>query len=505
MTVPPLDPATRQVTMTLTAIAAAGATPRPSGETLSDQAARIRKGITAQLADTSLATRGTWQLLWLGLSPDNANLAYLASNGSAEFAVVIRGTVATNATDMLEDLGVGTVVPFTAGGSPQPVSVSKGAMDAFTQIAGMSTDGLSLVQALGEAILAVLPAEPTVYVAGHSLGGCIASMVAPYLKTVDWSPSTPQFALSTFAAPTAGDQGFADFVNSLQWSANEHCYNTYDLIPQAWANLAAAKNWYPSPGPAANFDVKALMSTIASLAGPNVYVQPGCSYAMNTDYGRPGTYDPYATRSSVEDFLTQVGFQHANSTYLGQVGAPAVSSGPVVSGLSPTYGPAGREITIYGSGFGTDPASSETVVDFGTVPCQSVTVSGGGTQISCSVPEGTGVVDVRVTTILGTSPASLFNQFAYDGPQPAVIYDISPSSGTFETKVFISGVGFAADPVVYFGNKTADILSATATEITVRAPLPDQSPIAPTTVNVRALTNGYLTPTAGSNEFSYTG
>lgn len=506
MTVQSLDPTTRKVTMTLAAIAATAATPRPSGETLSEQAARITLGVNAHLSDPSLATGGDWQLLWLGLSPDNANLVYLVKNtsGPNEFAVVIRGTVADNATDMLEDLSVGTVVPFTGCGSPQPVSVSKGAMAAFTQVVTVSSNGVNLVQALDGAIRRA-PANPTVYVVGHSLGGCIATMVAPYLKVVKWPVNTPQFALSTFAAPTAGDQGFADFVNSLPWVANEHCYNVWDLIPQAWAGLAAAKNWYPTPGPAASFYVKALISTIASLPGPNVYVQPGDAYTLNPDYGTPGSYDPYATRSSEEDFMAQVAFQHANSTYLGQIGAPAVSSGPVVTSFSPTFGPIGTEITIHGSGFGTDPELAETVVDFGTLPCEKFTVNGDGTQITCFAPEGTGVVDVQVTSILGTSSASLFNQFAYDGPQPAVVLDISPASGTAETKVLVNGVGFAENPVVYFGNKTADLISATSTQITVRAPLPDQSPIAPSTVNVRVLTNGYLTPTAGSNEFSYTG
>ncbi|GAA2143396.1 hypothetical protein GCM10009760_29720 [Kitasatospora kazusensis] len=507
MTVQPLDPAVRQVTMTLAAIAATGATPRPSGESRPEHHARIRKGIAAQLADTSLATGGVWQLVWLGLSPDNANLAYLAykPGTTPEFAVVIRGTVAANAADLLEDLDVGTVVPFTAGGSPQTVSVSSGAMAAFTQIAGMRSDGVGLVQALDEVIRAVLPAKPVVYVVGHSLGGCIATMVAPYLQAFDWSPAAPQFALSTFAAPTAGDQAFADFVDSLPWAANEHCYNSYDLIPQAWAGLAATKDWYPAPGPAANFDVKTLISTIDSLTGINVYAQPGYPYAMNTDYGQPGTYYPYATLSSVEDFLAQVAFQHANSTYLGQVGAPVVTAGPVVTAMTPAFGPVGTEITVYGSGFGVDPATAETVVDFGTVPCEKFTVNGDGTQITCYVPEGVGVVDVQVTTILGTSPASAFLRFAYDGPQPAVTNDIAPVSGTVDTKVFVNGQGFAADPVVYFGDRAAHVLSAGPTEITVRAPLPDQDPIAPATVNVRVLTGGYLTPTALSNEFTYTG
>jgi hypothetical protein len=129
-----------QVTMTLAALAAIGATPLPSGESLQQQSARILAGIKVQLACPRLATGGTWEPVWLALSPDNANMAYIARNtdGSNEFAVVTRGTTAS-LTDILEDLDVGTVVPFTASGSREPVAVSKGAMEAFTQIASASS------------------------------------------------------------------------------------------------------------------------------------------------------------------------------------------------------------------------------------------------------------------------------------------------------------------------------------------------------------------------------
>jgi hypothetical protein len=120
--------------MTLAAIAATAATPRPSGETLQDQHQRATLGIKAQLMNPTLATGGKWELMWLALSPDNANLAYIAWNPDAnQIAVAVRGTIG-NPTDMMEDLDVGTVVPFTASGS-KDVAVSAGSMAAFTQIA----------------------------------------------------------------------------------------------------------------------------------------------------------------------------------------------------------------------------------------------------------------------------------------------------------------------------------------------------------------------------------
>ncbi|MET8544833.1 hypothetical protein ABZW03_29950 [Kitasatospora sp. NPDC004799] len=130
------NPAPSQVCMTLSALAATAATPRPSGETRDEQTWRVAAGIAQQLTAIWLATQASWQLAWVALSPDDANMAYIAKciDGSNRFAVVVRGTVGS-ITDILEDLDVGTVVPFTASGSPTPVAVSKGALTAFTQVA----------------------------------------------------------------------------------------------------------------------------------------------------------------------------------------------------------------------------------------------------------------------------------------------------------------------------------------------------------------------------------
>ncbi|MFD0345104.1 lipase family protein [Kitasatospora aburaviensis] len=310
------------VTMTLAAIAATGAAPRPSGETLAVQKKRIFDGIVQQLSDRSLATQGNWQLAWLGLSPDNANMAYIAKaiSGPNQFAVVVRGTVG-NEIDTLEDLDVGTVVPFTVGGAP-PVSVSKGAMTAFTQVVAMTDESSAAGAGLVQALTSLLKPAPgaTVYVVGHSLGGCIATMLALYLQAQTWDDS-PQFAVSTFAAPTAGLKDFADLFNSVKWAGYQGYVNAYDIVPLAWASLDTAKNWYPAPGPVAPPAVKdILIPGIKGLSGPNAYVQPTTTVLpLNPDYK---AYDSRVVKSSTEDFLAQVGFQHANPTYLKLLNSP---------------------------------------------------------------------------------------------------------------------------------------------------------------------------------------
>ncbi|MET7358552.1 IPT/TIG domain-containing protein [Streptomyces sp. NPDC005562] len=487
------------VAMTLAALAATGATPRPSGEGVTEQKLRIASGIERQLSDPALATQGTWQLAWLAVSPDNANMAYIAkdTSGSNAFAVVVRGTV-SNAVDTLEDLDVGTVVPFTAGG-PSPVSVSKGAMTALTQVTGMTDGspgaGSSLARALS-LLLADAPPQATVTVIGHSLGGCIATMLALYLRDQSWGSLAPQFGVITFAAPTAGLQDFADRFNSVRWNVNQAYVNTYDLVPRAWADLDAAKQWYPAPpGPAAPDDVKDfLLREIEALPGPNVYVQPdNATSPLNADYHQ---YDPALVKTSTEDFLAQVAYQHANSTYLALLQTPQLPTGPVVTAISPNVGAAGTTtVTVTGRGFGSD-----SVVDFGPVPCTN-TVIVTDTEIVSTPPEGFGVVDVRVTGALGTSPAVATGQFAYGGPQPVLVTGVSPDSGKAGQQVTITGAGFAEHPVVYFGKNLAAASFVSPTEISATAP--STGPLQSRTADVRVLVNGYLSPAVPVDEFTY--
>ncbi|MFD7450699.1 IPT/TIG domain-containing protein [Kitasatospora sp. NPDC059827] len=498
MTTAQTAPMTPQVAMTLAAIAATAATPRPSGEPVPEQRSRVLLGITQQLACAGLATGTDWSLRWLALGPGSANLAYLAAAPAANsFAVVIRGTVG-NVTDLLEDLDVGTVVPCTAVGSPSaPVSVSKGAMAAFTQVVSMSGDGVTLVQALADALAGAAP-NPAVYVTGHSLGGCIATMVAPYLRTLSWPGGTPQFGLCTFAAPTAGGPDFADYVDSLPWIVNARYYNPYDVVPLAWTSLDDAEDWYPTPpGPAANDDVTTVLSAIAGLPGPNRYAQPGDAVPLTIDYGH--THDPDFVKKSLPDFAGQLAFQHADSTYLGLLGAPDVLAGPVVRALSANTGEGGTALAVAGSGFGPG-----TAVDFGEVPVQDLAVSGDGLAISLHAPAGAGVVAVRVTTELGTSPAVPFGQFAYGGPAPVITTGLFPDTGRRGASVTVTGVNFGADAQVFFGaNPVASPQVDLPYRIVATAPAPTIGLGKPSTVNVTVLSNGYSSPAGPQNEFSY--
>jgi hypothetical protein len=482
-------PAPYQVCMTLSALAATAATTRPSGEELVDQQWRVLAGLTKQLGVASLATQGKWQVAWLALSPGNANMAYIArtTDGSNQFAVVARGTIG-NPTDILEDLDVGTVVPFTASGSPTPVAVSKGALTAFTEVTTavlippsadgsggeipevvVSNQGATLLQALA-GLLQEAPStpRPTVYVTGHSLGGCIATMLAPYLYTQAQSwPNVPRFAVQTFAAPTAGLQSLVTYVNGLPWFLNDHFANAWDVVPLAWNSLKSvnADKWYPSPGPAGTIDVHVLFDEINALSGDNLYVQPGNQHELPAN-GAYSTHNSDLTNSTLADFLGMVAHQHANDIYLDLLEAPRIPAGPAVTSVSPQDQASGSTVVIDGSGFTPDSA-----VDFGPIPCTAISISTDGTQITAVVPDGVGIVDVRVTTLLGTSPAVPLGQFAYDGPAPMVVTGVSPAKGPVGTTVTISGAGFPKSATVQFKDQPGDSVTwVSDTELTVKSP-----------------------------------
>src|SRR5579864_3714996 len=133
--------------MTLSALAA---TSGPIQQTVQEQEQAILAAINGQLSNTGLATQGQWQAIWVGLSLDLANLAYIAQDTAAPsptYAVVIRGTVAGNTIDFAEDWDVTEVKGFWGyvglqapplgcadANNANAVCISQGAMQAFQEV-----------------------------------------------------------------------------------------------------------------------------------------------------------------------------------------------------------------------------------------------------------------------------------------------------------------------------------------------------------------------------------
>ncbi|WP_327159684.1 IPT/TIG domain-containing protein [Streptomyces zaomyceticus] len=116
---------------------------------------------------------------------------------------------------------------------------------------------------------------------------------------------------------------------------------------------------------------------------------------------------------------------------------------------------------------------------------------------------GVGVVDIRVTSSLGTSPAVPRGQFAYGGPAAAAVTGIGPDTGRAGDHVQIDGLNFASDVQVYFGDNLAEIIDSGPAQLVVKAPNPTIGFGKPSTINVTVLTNGYSSPASPADEFTY--
>ena len=94
---------------------------------------------------------------------------------------------------------------------------------------------------------------------------------------------------------------------------------------------------------------------------------------------------------------------------------------PTVTQVSPSAGPTagGTAVTITGTNL-----TGATAVSFGSTPATSFTVTS-STQISATAPAGAGIVDVTVTTAVGTSTTSAADRYAYGGCTD----EFSPQSG----------------------------------------------------------------------------
>jgi IPT/TIG domain/Regulator of chromosome condensation (RCC1) repeat len=171
---------------------------------------------------------------------------------------------------------------------------------------------------------------------------------------------------------------------------------------------------------------------------------------------------------------------------------------PSISALAPSAGIVAGTIRIKGSNL-----AGATGVSFGTTPATSFSEPNGG-EIAAVVPKGIGTVDVRVTTVGGTSPITTADQFTYtpSGPVPTIA-KLAPKKGVGAggTRVVIHGTELKEAVEVDFGGRAAEGFTVvSATEVTALSP-----PAASGIVDVTVTTTGGTSPISPADHFEYQG
>jgi hypothetical protein len=314
--------------LTLAASAYVDEKPLPL-ESIVAQTARMRRDIDTSLGQTAYSD---WQVVWgPALAGDRGNMMYVAGNASTnQYAVAVRGTDWSFVLDWLEDFGsLLPLVPFPYLVQPagDSIKIAAGTLVGLNELVRMTGSGADDAQQDLATFLRQLPTDADLFVTGHSLGGCLASVVAAWVASVFGSAA--RVKAYTFAAPSAGNQAFADYFNALFTDASSNTstayrvYNTLDSVPNAWASLATITTYYDSSllCPAYIKDVV----DGAEIGVGSEYVQVGTEDSGSA-LALPGAVVPWSSWLGMDptgtaQFAHQVEQQHATATYLGLLDA----------------------------------------------------------------------------------------------------------------------------------------------------------------------------------------
>lgn len=275
--------------------------------------------IVSLLADTTLATAGNWSLAWY--ASDAGNQVFIAQDqASGQYCVAIRGSVTNPHTDAFwidwlgQDLSVFRSALWPYGGAPEGARVSHGSLSGLGSL-------LSLKDASGLNIVGFFRANPDrpylTAVVGHSLGGALATMLAPYLHQ-EFSPNQTvlDFWPVTFAGPTAGEVVFAGWLDSQFAMGNSRYYNLDDVVPHAFDALSWIRQSFPGD------------KSLPLVLVPLLDAIEGVLKLESAAYTQPGSGVPLQGTVNLSDnWFEQAGLQHSGETYLALLGAPLVNNG----------------------------------------------------------------------------------------------------------------------------------------------------------------------------------
>jgi triacylglycerol lipase len=282
-----------------------------------------------------------WTAPWVPDQAINGNLAFVAYDGGSQYAVAIRGSLLNFTWGAFEnwfnqDLNVFYQVPWTIGGDNSAM-IAQGASDGLNDLNSLvdSSSGspVSMIDFL-EGLSNI--GTSSLAVTGHSLGGNLATVLAPWIYYTLQNAGTamPSMSVYTFAAPAAGNKSFANDYDSLFKSSSWRYQMENDIVPMfpIFSQMVVMSGWY-SPAPLAEKifttvdGVKVtLQEAIVTTAGlievseigyGSYYTQTNQS--QGTEYVSTTVCDQWQN-NTLDDFFQTAGCYHSIQNYAVAVG-----------------------------------------------------------------------------------------------------------------------------------------------------------------------------------------
>ncbi len=219
-------------------------------------------------------------------------------------------------------------------------------------------------------------------------------------------------------------------------------------------------------------------------AGTGLVVNSDTSITIVSPAGSPGTVDVTVTTPS-------------GTSTTGSADHFTYEAAPTVTAVAPTSGSTagGTPVTLTGTGF-----TGATAVHFGANAGTGLVVNS-STSLSVNSPAGSaGVVDVTVTTPVGTSATSSADHFTYVAPP--TVSNVSPAGGPpgGGTAVTVTGTGFTGATAVHFGaNAGTGLVVNSDTSISINSPAGTSG----ATVDVTVTAPGGTSATTSADHFTY--
>ncbi len=180
------------------------------------------------------ALEAAYTAVWWG--KNSSLVVYVVKNKfTNDYAVIFKGKAFRPALAFLiklyEDLDLGRQMPLPHS-RLDGAKVALGILDIIQEIGTSTYGGRTLQQVLNH-----LPVRTRVYMAGHSLGGSLATVYAAKIASSNRLDIIPY----TFGALAVGNDLFANLfdpknVNFL-FTQSSRCINTRDILPFAFNNL----------------------------------------------------------------------------------------------------------------------------------------------------------------------------------------------------------------------------------------------------------------------------
>ena len=246
---------------------------------------------------------------------DDSTVVFLVKNKfTDEYALIFRGPVYKPGLSFLlnlyEDLCLRhqESLPYSRLGKAR---MAAGPLTAIENLSHATYSGRTLHQVLNN-----VPLRTRVYMAGHGLGGSLASI---YAAKIACSNSVDLDIIPyTFGAPAIGNDSFADLFNpgsvNCLFAQSSHCINSQDIMPFACSNLQGMITVdYGKARPSAEFNLCIEFVERLLILSKVFYVQPPPELQLKGDSGENDT------------FFQEAIHQHQPNTYLQLLGLDPIN------------------------------------------------------------------------------------------------------------------------------------------------------------------------------------